>query len=60
MSQTFIERDTDDIMGLDPGVLMRGLYKECAYLHSWKITTTAKGNVIKTSLDNNDEGLQQP
>ena len=34
---------------LDPGVSKRGLYKEYAYLHGWKIETTAKETIIKTS-----------
>ena len=38
-----------DILELDPGVSKRGLYKEYAYFHGWKIQTTAKGNAIKTS-----------
>ena len=50
VTRTTIERDTEDnILELDPGVSKRGLYKEYAYLHGWKIQTTAKGNVIKTS-----------
>ena len=49
VTQTAIERDATGILELDPGVSMRGLYKEYAYFHGWKIQTTAKGNVIKTS-----------
>ena len=49
VTQTVIERDAKDILELDPGVSKRGLYKEYAYFHGWKIQTTAKGNVIKTS-----------
>ena len=54
---TTIERDTNDkILELDPGVSKRGLYKEYAYLQGWKIQTTAKGNIIKTShYDETDE-----
>ena len=46
---TTIERDAKDILELYPGVSKRGLYKEYAYLHGWKIVTTAKGTFIKTS-----------
>ena len=41
-------------MELDPGVTKRGLFKEYAYLHGWKIKTTAKGNVIKVPDDTNE------
>ena len=54
VARTVIERDTDDIMELDPGVTKRGLFKEYAYLHGWKIKTTAKGNVIKVPDDINE------
>ena len=40
-------------MELDPGVTKRGLFKEHAYIHSYKNKTTAKGNVIKIPDDNN-------
>ena len=33
VSRTVSERDTNDIMELDPGVTKRGLFKEYAYLH---------------------------
>ena len=59
---TTIERDaTPDILELDPGVTKRGLFKEYAYFHGWKIQTTAKGNVIKTSRydEAEDEEYQQ-
>ena len=46
---TTIERDTIDILELDPGVSKSSLYKEYAYLHGWKIETTAKWKIIKTS-----------
>ena len=60
VTQTTIMRDAKDILELDPGVSKRGLYKEYAYLHGWKIQTTAKGNVIKTShYDEIDEEYQQ-
>ena len=49
VTQTTIERDATDILELDPGVSKRGLYKEYAYFHGWKIQTTAKGCIIKTS-----------
>ena len=49
VSQTVIERDTNDIMELDLGVSKRGLYKEYSYLHGLKVTTTAKGNIIKNA-----------
>ena len=58
---TTIEKDANDIiLELDPGVSKRGLYKEYAYLQGWKIQTTAKGNIIKTSqYDETDEEYQQ-
>ena len=62
VTRTTIEKDTNDkILELDPGVSKRGLYKEYAYLHGWKIQTTAKGTVIKTSLydETEDEDQQQ-
>ena len=61
VTQTTIERDAKDIiLELDPGYSKRGLYKEHAYLHGWKIQTTAKGNVIKTChYDETDEEYQQ-
>ena len=34
---------------LDPGISKRGLYKECTYLHGWKIEKIGKGTTIKTS-----------
>ena len=40
VSQTVTERDTNNIMELDRGVTKRGLYKEYAYIHGWKIKTT--------------------
>ena len=57
MSGTAIETDIYDIMELDLGVPKRDLYKEYAYLHGWKIITTAKGNIIKTTLVDNNDGL---
>ena len=50
-----------DILKLDQGVSKRALYKEYAYLHGWKIETTAKGTIIKTSCYDVDEdkGLQK-
>ena len=60
VTQTTIERDATGILELDPGVSKRGLYKEYAYLHGWKIQTTAKGNAVKTSCyDEIDEEYQQ-
>ena len=61
VTQTTIERDAkDNILELDIGCSKRGLYKEYAYLHGWKIQTTAKGNVIKTPhYDETDEEYQQ-
>ena len=58
---TTIERDaTTGILELDPGVSKRGLYKEHAYLRGWKIQTTAKRTVIKTShYAETDEEYQQ-
>ena len=56
---TTIERDATDILELDPGVSKRGLYKEYAYLHGWKIVTTAKGNTVKTSRYDEAEYKQQ-
>ena len=58
---TTIERDaTPDILELDPGVTKRGLSKEYAYFHGWKIQTTAKGNIVKTSrYTETDEEYQQ-
>ena len=53
VSWTVTERDTNDVMELDPGVTKRGLFKEHAYIHSYKNKTTAKGNVIKIPDDNN-------
>ena len=47
VSQTVTERDTNDIIELDPGVTKKGLYKEYSYVHGYKIKTTAKGNIIK-------------
>ena len=64
VSQTVTERDTNYIMELDLRFSKRGLYKQYTYLHGWKITTTSKGTIIKSSLigvdDNNDDKeLQQ-
>ena len=59
VTQTTIMRDAKDILELDPGVSKRGLYKEYAYLHGWKIQTTAKGNIIKTSCYNEAEEEHQ-
>ena len=53
MSQTITERDANDIMKPDLGVSKRGLFKEYAYVHRYKIKTTAKGNIIKIPDDNN-------
>ena len=50
VSKNEIERDTNDIMKLDPGVSKRGLYKGYVYLHGWKIITTAKGTIMKSAL----------
>ena len=50
VSRTVTERDTNDIMGLDPGVTKRGLFKEYTYVHGYKIKTTAKENGIKTTV----------
>ena len=52
-------RDAIDILVLDPGVSKRGLYKEYAYLHGWKIVITAKGTIIKTSCYDEAEEEQQ-
>ena len=54
MSRTVIERNTNDMMELDPGVTKRGLFKEYAYLHGWKIKTSAIGSVIKVPDDANE------
>ena len=53
MSQTIIERDTNGIKELDPGVSKRGLFKEYAYVNGHIIKTTAKGNIIKIPNNNN-------
>ena len=53
VTQTVTERDTNDIMELDPGVSKTGLFKECAYINGYKIKTIAKGNIIKVPDDNN-------
>ena len=55
VSRTVSERDTNDIMELDPVVTKRGLFKEYSYLHGWKIKTTAKGYIIKTPDNNNTD-----
>ena len=47
-------------MELYPGVSKRGLYKEYAYSHGWKITITVKGIIMKTALVVDDKVLQQP
>ena len=60
VTMTTIERDaTTDILELDPGVTKRGLYKDYAYFHGWKIQTTAKGTVIKTSRYDEAENEDQ-
>ena len=55
VSQTVIERDTNHIQELDPGVSKRGLLKEYAYVNGHMIETAAKGNIIKIPDDNNKE-----
>ena len=47
-------------MKCNPGVSKKGLNKEYAYLHGWKITTIAKRTIMQNSFVNDDEGLQQP
>ena len=62
VTRTTIERDATDILELNSSVSKRGLYKECAYLHGWKIVTTAKGTIIRTSrydVVDEDDGRQQ-
>ena len=42
-------------MELDPGVSKRGIFKEYAYLHGWKIKTIATGNIVKSPDDDNED-----
>ena len=53
VTQTVTERDTNHIQELDPIVSKRGLFKEYAYVHSYKIKTTTKGSIIKIPDNNN-------
>ena len=59
--QTTIESNATNMLELDPGVSNRGLYCKYAYLHGWKIETTAQGTIIKTSCYDvdKDKGLQK-
>ena len=55
VSRIVTERDTNDIIELDPGVTQRGLSKEYAYVHGYKIKTIAKENILKTPDNNNED-----
>ena len=55
VSQAITERDTNEIMELDPGVSKRGLFKEYAYVHGYRIKITAKGCIIKIPDNNNKD-----
>ena len=59
VTQTTIMRDAKDVLELDPGVSKRGVFKKYAYLHGWKIQTTAKGTIIKTSCYDEAEDEEQ-
>ena len=55
VSQTITERDTINNMEFDPGVSKRGLFKEYAHTHGYKIKTTANGCISKIPDDSNKD-----